>query len=239
MKETLEEKIQKNKEEARRLESEKIEFQWKKTYDEIISFLNKMEGKDFATANYGHIQDNGILIHRIVGVNGEKYYADCQGFYGQWTKKRFIQLDCISYTISAKYFHSKMYSGTSGNLIHNDEHPLEKLQSPIKLLEEGNGFPIGPRKSWSKAYSRIVDTGTYECHTSHIVFGEKSINQSLEGCQGFQESFLRFKTNICIIPDTSIFDKIHKTYLEQCIQSKKLMEDINSKKIDFIKGENF
>lgn len=220
--------------EAKRKEDES---KWLKTMKEIIAFFNKIKGYDFYTSPFGYFRKDSIYLTRIISIENDKYYADCQGFYGQWSKKRFLKIHCMTISIGSQYIQTGIYSTADGAIIHSDESRLEKGNSPVKFLEEGKGFPLGPKKSWSKEYARIIQTGDFNISNSCIIFGDKLINRPFEGVEALQYSFNSFKNNIALTKDKSIFDSVKSLYIKQCKESKELMETINAKKDSFIKPE--
>lgn len=223
------------------LEKEKIkqsELKWQEVTKEIIEFLDKLKNYDFYQSAFANQPKKNLFISRIREIKNDGYYLDTQGAYGQWSKKRFISVLCNTYSIGTEYLPAAIFStGEEGNVLHNDKYQILH-ETPISLLEEGKGFPLGPKKSWSAAYDRIIQTGTYNLHTSSFSFGERAINQGLEGWKELQTSFYNFKNSIGIVTDKSVFDAIHNTYIQQCKQSKELFDSIRAKEGLFIRAKD-
>lgn len=218
-------------------EKKESEEKWIAIVKEILEFINKIKHYDFYQSTFSNYPKDTIYISRIMKIKNDKYYLDCQGAYGQWTGKRFIEVLCKTFCIGSKYLSTPCYStGESGAWLHSDK--FQKINTPIDFLEEGKGFPIGIKKSWNKEYNRYLDTGTIDVSNSNFKFGDVSINLK-DGADKLKESFYNFKNSIGIITDKSIFTEIEKLYINQCKESYELMQRLNEKGSDiFIKGKN-
>jgi len=69
-----------------------LKEKWEIYLDTIKSFIKKLEGKTVIS----HSSNGHFILYKIIGFE-EKYYASREGFNGQWSPCRWIEIKTSSY----------------------------------------------------------------------------------------------------------------------------------------------
>lgn len=201
-----------------------------KLHKEIVDFFKPLVNK---TVGYVSIRKDVIEhlnIIRINEVSFDNYYLD-QGYWGQFSPKRFIEVKGTCLTIGSKYIKdSYAYSTRVGEIFISDEYGGGKrLNTPPEIGGTSfNGIPIGIKKNWNKEFQRIVDCGTYAVDNCCFQFGDKDVSSKTTDVM--LTNFNQFKRVYKLFED-EVFDKIIGLHVKQCKETYDLMSGFKELKI--------
>lgn len=222
--------IQKLEKELAKAKEKESNDNFMKLHREIVDFFKPLLNKTVGYVSKRKDVIEHINIIRINELSYDNHYLE-QGYYGQFSPKRFIIVKGTCLTIGSKYIKdSNAYNTSDGEIFISEEYRgLKKINTPPELSGTMlNGIPIGIKKNWNKEFTRIVDCGTYTVNNCCFKFGDKDVFR--ENNESMLTNFNSFKQVYKCIPD-ELFDKIIKLHVKQCKETYDLMSSI--KNIEF------
>lgn len=193
-----------------------------KLHKEIVDFFKPLLNKTVGYISKRKDVIEHINVIRINDISYDNHYLE-QGYYGQFSPKRFIVVKGTCLTIGSKYVKdSSVYSTRDGEIFISDEYGGGKrLNTPPELSGTMlNGIPIGIKKNWNTEFTRIVDCGSYSVNNCCFKFGDKDVfNADISIMNTNFNDFKRIYKNV---PD-ELFDKIIKLHVKQCKETYDLM----------------
>lgn len=207
----LEYKLQKAKEDT-------IDKEWKKLHEDYLEFYNYVKGKDFIIISPKDWSGQTFEILRCLNKeNIDLHHYVEQGIRGQFNNKRWIEIEFISFMVSATFLHKNNWDVSSSEYSYNSK--------PITLKREYyQGIPLKSRKTYQKAYPYFIETGHIETANVRLNIGLN--DGKYEPIDKIKQHMQHLKDNLIIAP-SGLFDKVQEVYKKQIELSVNLIEYIN------------